>query len=330
MLRRLITNRNLTRLLVDQKLTSRLLTPSVVSTKCLSSESVNEQNFSSSVDDREIRQFRSMSDSWWIENGEFEPLHMLNLLRVPLVRDVMVNYRNSLPPNVRQTMLAYSLEGEEQKIYSNQELDREPLLGLNIIDIGCGGGLFSEPLARLGAQVTAIDACKENIIAAQLRMQTQQDKLGVDSCKFYDRLRYIHCTVEDLTAVEENYDYFDAVVCSEVVEHVNNLPEFISNSAKLLKNQGFAFYTTINRTPDSYFSTILAAEYLLNLVPKGTHSWEKFVKPEELKDILTKNEVFCKFEMGMMYNPLTRKWCWSEYKRNNYALYAQKFKTKID
>ncbi|CAF0797980.1 unnamed protein product [Brachionus calyciflorus] len=276
-----------------------------------------------------MRQFRMMSESWWIEHGEYEPLHQLNLLRVPLVRDVMINYRESLPQNERDNILTYTNEKKEKKLYTKEELEREPLLGLNIIDIGCGGGLFSEPLARLGAQVTSIDACKENIIAAQMRVQSQQEKLGVENCKFYDRLRYINCTVEDLVAVEENFNYFDAIVCSEVVEHVNNLNEFISNSVKLLKNQGFAFYTTINRTPDSYLSTIFAAENILRLVPKGTHSWEKFVKPEELKEILAKNEVSTKFEMGMMYNLLTKNWCWTEYKRNNYALYAQKFQTNI-
>lgn len=234
MLRRIIKSKNLTKLLIDAKLTGRLQGANFVQRKLLSGDSANQQNFTSSVDDREMRQFRSMSESWWIENGEYEPLHMLNLLRVPLVRDVMVNYRNSLPSNLRQSMLTYSMDDQE-KVYTDQDLEIEPLLGLNIIDIGCGGGLFSEPLARLGAQVTAIDACKENIIAAQLRVQGQQEQIGVENCKFYDRLRYIHCTVEDLTAVEENFDYFDAIVCSEVVEHVNNLPEFLSNSVKLLK-----------------------------------------------------------------------------------------------
>lgn len=234
MFRRLIKSKNLTRLFVDAKQPNVHKCANLVQRKFSSTDSANQQNFTSSVDDREIHQFKSMSESWWIENGEYEPLHMLNLLRVPLVRDVMVNYRNSLTSNLRQTMLTYSMDGKEQ-IYTDKELESEPLLGLNIIDIGCGGGLFSEPLARIGAQVTAIDACKENIIAAQLRVQDQQDQIGVENCKFYDRLRYIHCTVEDLTAVEENFDYFDAIVCSEVVEHVNNLPEFLSNSAKLLK-----------------------------------------------------------------------------------------------
>lgn len=171
---------------------------------------------------------------------------------------------------------------------------------------------MSEPLARLGAQVTAVDSLKENIIVAQLRAQAQSAS-GLSHVHFYDRLRYINCAVEDLAVVEENWGYFDGVVMSEVVEHVNNLDEFMKNSIKLLKvswviffksssfdfdeenfhlkNKGFVFITTINKTPQSYALAIVAAEYLLNLVPRGTHSWDKFVKPEDLSSILEKSTI---------------------------------------
>ena len=129
-------------------------------------------------------------------------------------------------------------------MYTDEELDREPLLGLNLLDIGCGGGILSEPLARLGAQVTAVDSLKENIIVAQLRAQAQSQSavIGSDQTRsFYDRLRYIHCAVEDLAAVEENWGYFDGVVMSEVVEHVSNLEDFMKNSIKLLKVRTLEF-----------------------------------------------------------------------------------------
>lgn len=119
-------------------------------------------------------------------------------------------------------------------MFTDEELEREPLLGLNLLDIGCGGGILSEPLARLGAQVTAIDSLKENIIVAQLRAQTQAAS-GLTHVRFYDRLRYINCAIEDLAAVEENWGYFDGVIMSEVVEHVANLEDFMKNSIKLLK-----------------------------------------------------------------------------------------------
>lgn len=252
MLRRILLNKNFSKLIIDPKPYSALINRNVLalvinnSKRQLSTATSSDPNSSSSVDEREIRNFRQMADSWWIENGEYEPLHQLNLLRVPLVRDVMINYRNSLSKTERDNILTYTNEKKENKVYTQEELIREPLLGLNIIDIGCGGGLFSEPLARLGAQVTAIDACKENVIAAQMRVQSQQEKLGVENSKFYDRLRYINCTVEDLVAVEENFNYFDAIVCSEVVEHVNNLHEFISNSGKLLKVISFKSIITKN------------------------------------------------------------------------------------
>ena len=114
-------------------------------------------------------------------------------------------------------------------------MKREPLLGLNLLDIGCGGGILAEPLARLGAQVTAIDSLKENIIVAQLRAQTQANSRAHGNSRCYDRLRYINCAVEELTAVEENWNYFDGVIMSEVIEHVNNLDKFMKNSLTLLK-----------------------------------------------------------------------------------------------
>lgn len=288
----------------------------------------------SSIDEREMKQFRAMSQSWWIEDGEFEALHRMNKLRVPMIKDTLINYRQSLPKEQREELNTCAIETEEEeeegpsgqitRLYSEEELRLEPLLGLNILDVGCGGGILTEPLARLGAQVTAIDACKENIVVAQMRAEAQFEK-SKGNLEFYERIRYFNCSLEDLIAVDENFDYFDGVVMSEVVEHVTQVDSFLRDSTKLLKNHGYAFVTTINRTPLSYLAAILGAEYLTNLVPRGTHTWEKFVTPNEIKTTFEQHKVFTKFEMGMCYNPVTRNWSWTNNKDVNYALYAQKF-----
>lgn len=279
----------------------------------ITQSSVRQQTTSSSIDPEDLKNFQKLSTSWWVENGEFEPLHRMNQLRVPWIRETMVNYKNL--NNRPET-------SEEQKADSASE----PLSGLRILDVGCGGGILSEPLARLGASVTAIDSCKENILAAQLRVSNEMEQTN-NSSKLGENLTYINCTLEDLASVEDNDNYFDAIVMSEVVEHVNNLSDFMRNSSRLLKNHGFAFVTTINRTNASYLLAILGAEYVLNLVPRGTHQWEKFVTPEEIKKLLEENHCSVKFEMGMFFNPLTKNWSWINDKGCNYAVYAQKFQT---
>ena len=189
-----------------------------------------------------MKRFKALASSWWVENGEFEALHRMNVLRVPLVRDAMISYRQQVGNQIEPT-------------YSHDELLREPLLGFNILDVGCGGGILSEvnfsinniksiyfnylilkkkPLARLGATVTGIDTCKENIISAELRVESEYEKSN-GRATFYERLRYLNCSIEDLAGVEENTNYFDGIVMSEVAEHVNNLEEFLVNSTRLLK-----------------------------------------------------------------------------------------------
>lgn len=265
---------------------------------------------SSTVDEKEIQKFKQLATAWWTENGEFEALHRMNQLRVPMIRDAMKSYIVSTPQRPSETTPSVD----------------EPLSGLNILDIGCGGGILSEALARLGAQVTGIDACKENIQTAQVRVHSEYERTGQSYCK---RLSYLNCTVEELASVEDNAGYFDAVVMSEVVEHVNNVGGFVESSVNLLKNQGYLFITTINKTQESYLLAILGAEYLLNLVPRGTHEWAKFVRPEDLKQMLKENEVTVRYEMGMLYNPLTKSWSWTRHQGVNYALYGQKLSTSL-
>ena len=281
----------------------------------------------SSIDEKEISKFKVLANSWWTENGEFEGLHRMNRLRVPLIRDAMVSYLDTMPKSEKEKLVNQFNESNKDEMGKVSGF-AEPLRGLNILDIGCGGGILSEALARLGAQVTGIDACKENVLAAQMRIQSEFEK-SKENARYCKRLRYLHCTVEDLAVVDENSNYFDGVVMSEVVEHVSNVKSFMENSAKLLKNQGYLFATTINRTAESYMLGIVAAEYLLNIVTKGTHDWNKFIKPSELKQHFRENDVSVRFEMGMFYNPLTKTWSWSRLDGINYAIYGQKQKTTI-
>jgi ubiquinone biosynthesis O-methyltransferase len=147
-------------------------------------------------------------------------------------------------------------------------------------------------LAKLGAEVTAIDMCKENIITAKLRAELVQSSIQTKNSDFYHRIQYLNCALEELSNVEENRNFFDAIVMSEVIEHVDNQEEFLINSTKLLKNNGYTFITTINRTRPAYLLAIIGAEYLTNLVPRGTHDWNKFMTPNEIENILNKRSLF--------------------------------------
>ncbi|XP_034252727.1 ubiquinone biosynthesis O-methyltransferase, mitochondrial [Thrips palmi] len=217
----------------------------------------------------------------------------MNSLRVPLIRDGLF-----------QTGAADS----------HKKNTPRPLEGLQIVDVGCGGGLLSEPLARLGASVTGIDASADLIEVAQ-RHAKLDPALG-------SRLNYIHTAAE--THVCEAPEKYDAVVSSEVIEHIHDKNFFLEQCVKLLKPKGSIFLTTLNRTTESWLGGIVAAEHLLNLVPKGTHQWELFIQPVELQDILEKCGCSTKLIHGMCYNPLTDEWKWSKNVKINYALHAVK------
>ncbi len=197
---------------INKNLTS-VLSKSLHPSKPATSIRFQSNGESASVDHAEMERFEKLARLWWIENGSYEPLHRLNSLRVPLVKDTLINNNPFLLDNPIG----------------------QPLLGINILDIGCGGGILSEALARLGANVTGVDACTENVLSAQIRAESQYNKT---KSEMYERLRYINCTVESLAEVEDNHGYFDAVVMSEVVEHVNNLEGFLKDSSILLKVSG--------------------------------------------------------------------------------------------
>ncbi|OQR77520.1 hexaprenyldihydroxybenzoate methyltransferase [Tropilaelaps mercedesae] len=232
--------------------------------------------------------FTKLKDQWWAPQGELEILSRMNNLRVPFIAGALQ---------------------ECQK----READRGPqdiLKGNKIIDVGCGGGLLTEPLARLGAHVTGLDIVASNIEAA--RAHADKDP------EISERITYVHGRIEE---VEEQ---FDALVASEVVEHVEYLDSFITHCARVIKPRGHLFFTTINRTFLSLLIAKIAAEYIVNLVPRGVHDWRLFVTPDELQLKLAKNGCSVASTKGMMYNPIGGYWIWVDMEAVNYALHAVK------
>jgi len=227
-----------------------------------------ESAHTTTIDPEEIARFSRIADEWWDERGKFAPLHRINPLRIEWIRD-----STSLP-------------------------------GCTLLDIGCGGGLIAEPMARLGAQVTAIDASEKNIAVAKLH--SGKSGLAID----------YRCTSSE--AMDEQ---FDVVLALEIIEHVADIPAFVASCCKLVKPGGKIFYSTMNRTAKSYALAIIGAEYILRWLPKGTHTWSKFVKPHELVRELEKHGVETTDMRGMVMNPLTQKWRWDEKDLSvNYAL----------
>ncbi|XP_061193340.1 ubiquinone biosynthesis O-methyltransferase, mitochondrial-like [Saccostrea echinata] len=243
------------------------------------------------IDEEEHEKFKKLSHTWWNEVGEFQALHALNALRVPWIRDSLVEKQDQPPP-----------------------LHTKPLIGQQILDAGSGGGILSEALARLGANVIGVDMVEDNIKVAQAHLEDDPAICGT--------VKYIQATVEDLVGTNE--EAFDAVVASEVVEHVSNIDTFLTSCCKIIKPGGSIFLTTINKTAISYMAGVLAAEYLLRLVPIGTHDWEKFISPEDLQFLLDKSGFSTTLIHGMMYNPLTRRWNWISQTGINYGLHAVK------
>ncbi|EFC50565.1 predicted protein, partial [Naegleria gruberi] len=226
----------------------------------------------SSVDIHEVNKFSLLArtNEWWNPNGALKTLHHINPTRMEYIRSQIVKHFN---------------------ISDNTH---EPLKGLNILDVGCGGGLVSECLARLGANVTGLDASLDNINIAR----THNTSLN--------NLNYIHSTVENLLYNNESTK-FDCIVSVEVIEHVAHAQSFVHNLSKLLKPNGFLILSTMNRTPKSYLYTIVMAEYVLNLVPRGTHEWRKYVTPQEMVIFMNQANVKLYDVQGMEYNPLLNK-----------------------
>ncbi|KYO40045.1 ubiquinone biosynthesis O-methyltransferase, mitochondrial [Alligator mississippiensis] len=245
------------------------------------------------VDPKEVKKFQLLAHKWWDEQGEYAPLHSMNDIRVPFVRDTLLN------------------------LSSDHQLG-SPLSGIKILDVGCGGGLLSEPLGRLGASVTGIDPLEDNIRTAE-----QHKSFDPDLDK---RIQYKSCSLEEIA--EESTETFDVIVASEVVEHVADLETFISCCYQVLKPEGSLFITTLSKTQLSYVLGIVVAEKIMGIVPDGTHNWEKFITPEELECLLESNGFLVKAVNGMLYNPFSGSWSWIESTSINYALHAMKSKAQ--
>jgi len=239
----------------------------------------------STINKDEINKFSKIADEWWDINGKFKPLHMFNPIRIEHILDVTLNYF---------------------KIDKNKKL---PLKDLKILDIGCGGGLISEPMSRLGAEVTGIDASDKNIQVAKLHAKKNNLKIN-----------YLNSTPENLDQQNE----FDVILNLEVVEHVENLDLYLSSCFKLLKKNGIMFTATINRTLTSYVKAIVGAEYILRWLPIGTHDWNKFIKPEELETKLTNLNFLITDLTGLNYNPIFQEWRKTKDMSVNYIITAKK------
>lgn len=253
---------------------------------------------SDSIDPSEIEKFSRIAEEWWDLNGKFKPLHKINPVRVGYISTNAVKKQAS-------RILEPDNTAKDSAII-------HPLKGLHFLDIGCGGGLLSEPMAQLGATVTAIDASEKNIQIARLHAQ----KSGLD-------IKYLCTSVEELAASGAQ---FDVVLNMEVIEHVADVAGFMEASCKLLKPGGVMFLATLNRTIKSFAFAIVGAEYVLGWLPRGTHNWEKFLKPSEVNAYLEKNAIRVEEITGITFSPLKDEWHTSSDIAVNYMLMAVKDK----
>jgi 2-polyprenyl-6-hydroxyphenyl methylase/3-demethylubiquinone-9 3-methyltransferase len=244
-------------------------------------------NRRSTVDAAEVKRFAAIAPEWWNENGAFRPLHRLNPARIEYLRDRLAAH------------------------FERDIKTRAAFAGLSLLDIGCGGGLICEPMARLGAHVTGIDAADRNIATARLHAGGQE--LAID---------YRSTTAE---ALAETGAQFDIVLALEIVEHVADVDLFLRSLSRLAKPGGLVFVSTLNRTAKAWALAIAGAEYVMRWLPRGTHDWRKFLKPSELVRGLRHVGVEPQEIVGVVYSPISREW--SLHKRDldvNYMLYCRK------
>ncbi|MEQ1900701.1 MAG: bifunctional 2-polyprenyl-6-hydroxyphenol methylase/3-demethylubiquinol 3-O-methyltransferase UbiG [Devosia sp.] len=234
----------------------------------------------------EIAKFSAMADEWWDPNGKFRPLHKFNPVRLAYIRDHALSH------------------------FHRDTAERRPLEGLSVLDIGCGGGLLCEPLTRLGASVTGIDAGGRNVTIA--RLHAERSGLAID---------YRETTSEALAAEGRR---FDIVLNMEVVEHVDNVPLYMKSCADLVAPGGLLFSATLNRTARALAFAIIGAEYVLRWLPRGTHDWNKFLTPDELKALITRNGLTIADQCGVVFHPLADEWRKSTDMGINYMVLAER------
>ena len=237
-----------------------------------------------SVNFKEIEKFSKIADEWWDPNGKFKPLHKFNPIRISYIKEEII------------------------KSFNINQKNKVPLKNIKVLDIGCGGGLLSEPMSRLGADVTGIDASDKNIKVAKIHAKKNKLKINY-TCTSPEKLK--------------SNSKYDVILNMEIVEHVEDLNFFLKSCSNLLKKNGIMFIATINKTLKSYAFAIVGAEYILRWLPIGTHDWEKFVKPENLIDILKKNKIKLDRLDGVKFNLLKNEW---EINRDNSVNYIAKFK----
>jgi len=241
----------------------------------------------STIDAAEVERFARIADEWWDPRGKFAPLHQLNPVRIGFIRDRTAAH------------------------WARDALSGAPLRDLSVLDIGCGGGLLCEPMARLGAQVTGIDAAARNIATASLHATGQG--LTID---------YRETTAE---AMAESGAQFDVVLALEIVEHVADVDLFLNSVGQLTRPGGLVFLSTLNRTAKAWALAIAGAEYLLRWLPRGTHDWRKFLKPSEVARGLRNGGVEAQEIVGLVYSPISRAWSLNRRDLDvNYMLYGSK------
>ncbi|MBD1161762.1 bifunctional 2-polyprenyl-6-hydroxyphenol methylase/3-demethylubiquinol 3-O-methyltransferase UbiG [Pelagibacterales bacterium SAG-MED15] len=220
------------------------------------------------INKKEIVKFSKIAEDWWNPEGKFKPLHKFNPARIKYIKE--------------RTSKHYKILNQ-----------KTPFKNLNVLDIGCGGGLLSEPIAKLGAKVTGIDASDKNIKAAKIH--SSKNNLNID---------YYCCSPENFNSLKK----FDLILNMEIVEHVEDVNFFIKQSSKFLKKNGLMFVATINRTLKSYLFAIVGAEYILRWLPIGTHEWNKFLTPDELIKLGKNNYLEMINLDGMIFNPIKDSW----------------------
>ncbi len=236
------------------------------------------------VDAAEVARFAALAKEWWDPRGKLAPLHRLNPVRLQYIKEACC------------------------RRFARDPKDSRALAGLRILDVGCGGGLLSEPLARLGARVTGLDPAEENVEVA--RLHAERSGLAVD---------YRCATAEDLAAARER---FDVVLAMEVVEHVADVPAFVAACGEMVNPGGLFVAATINRTPKAFLLAIVGAEYVLRWLPRGTHSYDKLVRPSELSAAVSEAGLLVQETIGVVYDPLRDSWSTARDTDVNYMLLA--------
>lgn len=245
-----------------------------------------QQPSHTTIDEDEIARFSALASQWWDPVGKFRPLHRINPVRLEIIREAVI------------------------EAFARGPGDERPLQGLRVLDIGCGGGLLCEPMARLGAEVVGADASATNIEIA--RIHAEKSGIGID---------YRATTAEALAEAGET---FDVVLNMEVVEHVSDVPLFLGACAAMVRPGGLMVVATINRTPKAYALAILGAEYVLRWLPRGTHRYEKLVRPAEIEAPLGEAGMTVRSRTGVVYDPLSDRWRRSRDMDVNYVLVAAK------